>query len=241
MYNGSGNTGILSFDLGGTINSYDYATATYRYVDTNSGIGIALKPNADANKAWLIDTDGDLVSNATVAGAATTGSIYAANVVARGDLSGSNLKLTGNANIDGNIVLGGNITIGDSSSDTIAFGGDLSTDIIPNANNTLDLGSSSEKFAEVHATNFYGNVTGNVTGTINANNGVISGSAQLLNVATDFGSGRVSGDNFGDEVGTSTFTGSFVGDGSGITGLSTTISISGSDDSTDTVSYLTHH
>ena len=148
------------------------------------------------------------------------------------------MKLTGNANIDGNIVLGGNITIGDSSSDTIAFGGDLSTDIIPNANNTLDLGSSSEKFAEVHATNFYGNVTGNVTGTINANNGVISGSVQLLNVATDFGSGRVSGDNFGDEVGTSTFTDFIVGDGSGITGLSTTISISGSDDLTDTVSLL---
>ena len=238
LYNGSGNSGILSYDLGGTIQSYDYATATYRYIDTNSGVGVALKPNADANKAWLIDTDGDLVSNATVAGAATTGSIYAANVIARGDLSGSNLKLTGNANIDGNIVLGGNITIGDSSSDTIAFGGDLSTDIIPNANNTLDLGSSTDKFAEVHATTFFGNVTGNVTGTINANNGVISGSAQLLNVATDFGSGRVSGDNFGDADGGSTFTGSFVGSGAGLTGLATDLSIAG-DSGTDTVSLST--
>ena len=238
LYNASGNSGVLAYDLGGTINSYDYATATYRYIDTNSGIGIALKPNADANKAWLIDTDGDLVSNSTVAGAATTGSIYAANVVARGDLSGSNLKLTGNANIDGNIVLGGNITIGDSSSDTIAFGGDLSTDIIPNANNTLDLGSSSEKFAEVHATTFFGNVTGNVTGTINANNGVISGSAQLLNVATDFGSGRVSGEQFGDAVGSSTFTGSFVGSGAGLTGLATDLTIAGTS-GTDTVSLST--
>ena len=40
-------------------------------------VWVLLQPNADANKAWLIDTDGDLVSNATVAGAATTGSIYA--------------------------------------------------------------------------------------------------------------------------------------------------------------------
>ena len=238
LYNGSGNSGVLAYDLGGTINSYDYATATYRYIDTNSGVGIALKPNSDANKAWLIDTDGDLVSNSTVAGAATTGSIYAANVIARGDLSGSNLKLTGNANIDGNIVLGGNITIGDSSSDTIAFGGDLSTDIIPNANNSLDLGSSSEKFAEIHATTFFGNVTGNVTGTINSNNGVISGSAQLFNTATHFGNGRVSGDNFGTFTGISTFTGSFEGDGSGLTGLATDLSIAG-DSGTDTVSLST--
>ena len=62
--------------------------------------------------------------------------------------------------------------------------------------------------------------------TVNLKGGVISGSAQLLNV-TDFGSGRVSGDNFGDVDGGSTFTGSFEGDGSGLTGF-TNLSISGS-------------
>ena len=41
--------------------------------------------------------------------------------------------------------------------------------------------------------------------------------AQLLNVGTDFGTGRVSGEDFGDEAGTSDFTGSFIGDGSGLT------------------------
>ena len=49
--------------------------------------------------------------------------------------------------------------------------------------------------------------------------GVISGSAQLLNVATDFGSGRVSGEDFGDVAGTTTFTGSFVGDGTSLEGV----------------------
>ena len=151
-----------------------------------------------------------------------------------GGISGSTLDLTGNAKIDGNITLGGNITIGDATSDTISFGGEVASDIIPSANNTYDLGSSTDKFAEVHATNLYGTING----VVNATNGVISGSAQLLNVATDFGTGRVSGDDFGDVLGTSTFTGSFVGDGSGITGLSTTISISGSDGSNDTVSLL---
>ena len=61
---------------------------------------------------------------------------------------------------------------------------------------------------------------------------VISGSAQvvasLVNQATDFGSGRISGDNFGDAAGTSTITGSFVGDGSGLTGLATNLDVNGS-------------
>jgi hypothetical protein len=151
-----------------------------------------------------------------------------------GGISGSSLDITGNAKIDGNLVLGGNITIGDASSDTISFGGEIASDIIPDPTNTYDLGSATNTFAEIHGTNIYGTVNG----VVNATNGVISGSAQLLNVATDFGSGRVSGDNFGDVAGTSTFTGSFVGDGSGITGLSTTISVSGSDGSNDQVSLL---
>ena len=57
--------------------------------------------------------------------------------------------------------------------------------------------------------------------TLSANlkGGVISGSAQLLNVATDFGSGRVSGESIGDVAGTTTFTGSFVGDGTSLSGV----------------------
>ena len=81
------------------------------------------------------------------------------------------MKLSGNANIDGNIVLGGNITIGDASSDTVSFGGEVASDIIPSANNTYDLGSSTDKFAEVHATSLFG--------ALNSTNGVISGSSQL--------------------------------------------------------------
>ena len=225
---GSSISGLLSFDISGTSKSFDYVSSDFRYVDTNAGVGIVLKPNADANKAWIIDTDGDLVSNSN--NASVTGSIYAANVVARGDISGSNLLLTGNANIDGNIVIGGNITIGDAGTDSLTINADIESDIRPNADNTYDLGASGLRYAEIHGTTIFG--------AINATNGVISGSAQLLNVATDFGTGRVSGEDIGDLAGTSTFTGSFVGDGSGITGLSTTISVSGSDGSNDTVSLL---
>jgi len=156
------------------------------------------------------------------------------NDIATNGISGSSLDITGNAKIDGNLVLGGNITIGDATSDTISFGGEITSDIIPATDNTYDLGSASKKLAQVHATNFFG-IT---NGVVNATNGVISGSSQLLNVATDFGTGRVSGDNFGDVAGTSTFTGSFEGDGSALTGLVTDLRISGSTGD-DVVSLLT--
>jgi len=173
------------------------------------------------------------------------------NNITTGEITGSNLLLSGNAKIDGNIVLGGNITIGDSTTDSIAFNADLESDIIPNLGNTYDLGSEIRPYAEIHGVNLYGalkasnNVVSSSAATANVEmtvsngvvsaelkGGVVSGSSQVVSLladqATDFGTGRVSGDNFGDAAGTSTFTGSFVGDGSQLTGLVTDLRISGS-------------
>ena len=255
---GSSLSGLLSFDISGTAKSFDYVSGNVRYVDTNSGVSVAIKPDATASKSWIFDTDGDLVSNG---GSGAAGVVYADRFVANtavsasnmvatttlqangtvnvvgittlavtnvsglasldggidvdgaftvadtsgnvstsgtlgvtgisnlGIISGSNLDLTGNANIQGNITLGGNITIGDASSDTIAFGGDITTNIIPNANGTLDLGTSSDKFRNVYATTLYGdgsNLTGIPAGYTDSDNtdhlnslGVISGSSQV--------------------------------------------------------------
>ena len=72
---------------------------------------------------------------------------------------------------------------------------------------------------------------------------VVSSSAQvvahLLNQATDFGTGRVSADNIGDVAGTTNFTGSFVGNGAGLTGLVTTLEITGSNGVGSSVDLLT--
>ena len=72
---------------------------------------------------------------------------------------------------------------------------------------------------------------------------VVSSSAQIVtllsNQATDFGTGRVSADNIGDLAGTSIITGSFRGDGSQLTGLVTTLKVTGSNGSTSTVDLLT--
>jgi hypothetical protein len=212
----SGFSGVLTQDIGGTTVFNQYATSGDGLMNfiAGSGYGFEFRADNTAGKSWQIDSDGDFVAQGNL-------DVYAYRGVFTNDISGSNLKLTGNAVIDGDITLGGSITLGDASGDSINFSGELATDIIPDVNNTVDLGSSSRVFAEIHGTSIYGTHIG----AVNATNGVISGSAQLNNTATDFGNGRVSGDNFGTFTGYSTFTGSFEGDGSGLTGLSTDLGI----------------
>ena len=114
---------------------------------------------SDAKVKLKLDADGVISSSAQV-----LSDIFGEDLQL-GDITGSNLYLSGNA------VIAGNVTIGDAANDTISFAADVSSDILPAASNTYDLGSATDKFAEVHANNIYG--------TINADNGVISGSVQV--------------------------------------------------------------
>lgn len=73
-----------------------------------------------------------------------------------GNISASNLQLSGNANIDGNITLGGTITLGDADTDNIILSGELSSSIIPDADGTYDLGSNTKRWANVYGDTLYG-------------------------------------------------------------------------------------
>lgn len=71
-------------------------------------------------------------------------------LIVTGDITGSNLRLTGDADIIGNITLGGNITVGDSDTDSVTFGAEISSSIIPDVHNSFDLGSSSKNWRNLH-------------------------------------------------------------------------------------------
>lgn len=73
-----------------------------------------------------------------------------------GNISASNLQLSGDANIDGNITLGGTITLGDANTDNIIISGELSSSIIPDADGTYDLGSTTKRWANVYGDTLYG-------------------------------------------------------------------------------------
>ena len=66
------------------------------------------------------------------------------------EINATTIDINGNVDISGNLVLGGNITIGDADSDDISFGGELTSHIVPNADDTYDLGSSTKQWRNLY-------------------------------------------------------------------------------------------
>ena len=65
--------------------------------------------------------------------------------------------LSSNVNIGGNLVVtgtstfnGGTITMGDANTDNVVFGADVDSNIIPDDDNTYDLGSSSQQWKDIY-------------------------------------------------------------------------------------------
>ena len=79
---------------------------------------------------------------------------------------GGTLGVTGNTTLSGNLVANGNVDLGNAITDTISFGGTVDTNITPNSNNSGKVGISTRKWNEMHATDFFGNLTGDVTGNV---------------------------------------------------------------------------
>jgi hypothetical protein len=66
------------------------------------------------------------------------------------DIAG-NLAVNGNISATGNITIGGNLIIGDALSDTITINASIRSDLIPETNNSYDLGSAGYKWQAVYA------------------------------------------------------------------------------------------
>ena len=63
----------------------------------------------------------------------------------------SNVEIIGNLHATGTITAdGGTITLGDASTDNVVFGGEVDSNIIPNVNNTYNLGSISQRWGTLY-------------------------------------------------------------------------------------------
>ena len=60
------------------------------------------------------------------------------------------LSVSGNSSLTGDLTLGGNITIGDADSDSININADITSNLIPNANITYDLGSTAKRWNDLY-------------------------------------------------------------------------------------------
>ena len=150
--------------VGGTLTSQGLLTANAD-IDCNGLINVSGDLTVDGNSqlgnqntdTLGISGSATVGNGLTVNGAVTTlnqgltvsGAAQFNNAFTMGDT----LSVASTFNANGNVVLG------NANSDTVSFNSHVNTSVIPLTNNTYNLGSSSRKWATVHATTFSGTAT----------------------------------------------------------------------------------
>ena len=116
-----------------------------------------------------VDGQLDIVADTEIQIAATTVDINGAV-----DISG-NLGVGGNLTVTGTTTFnGGTLTLGDSASDNVVFGADVDSHIIPDDDNTYDLGSASQEWRNLFIDGT-ANIDSLVADTADINGGTIDG------------------------------------------------------------------
>jgi len=110
-----------------------------------------------------INSAGDIIST-------KTNGVISGSVTSTGSFG--RLEVVGNSSLTGDLTLGGSITLGDADSDSLTISADLTSNLIPNADSTYDIGSSSKNWRygyieQVSATHVTasGNISGSVSST----------------------------------------------------------------------------
>ncbi len=139
------------------------------------------------------------------AGAATTVSI---------GNSGGSTTINGGLVVNADTQLLGNTTLGDSSSDTIAFIGQVNTNILPSTTNARDLGSLAQQWNNIYGNHIFSNGV-ELSQFFQRNFGVIS----PLNITDDLAVGGTATNTAKFQVsgltGNATTTGTLTFDGTG--------------------------
>ena len=99
----------------------------------------------------------------------------------------ANLDVGGNLTVTGNAVISGNLTFGDADTDSINLAAEIDSNIIPNTDNTYDLGSSSKEWKDLYidgvayldSINFNGTAISATAAELNIMDGVTSTAAEL--------------------------------------------------------------
>ena len=138
--------------------------------------------------ATTIDINGAVALNGAITGAT--------NITLSGELDAATLDISGNADIDGNLDVGGNLTVtgtttfnggtltlGDSAADNIVFGADVDSNIIPDDDDTYDLGSASQQWRNIFIDGT-ANIDALVADTADINGGTVDGATIGASSAT---------------------------------------------------------
>ena len=149
LFQGSTVPTLNSGDIGSAYNDLLFHdSATFKLVKLHTGGNQTLNlANNLANQAIT----GSLTVSSTlkVEGASTATSISAS-----GEITASNILATGNIHAVGDITFdggsSGTITLGSGADDNVVLAGDVNSNIIPNTDNTFDLGSSGQQWKDLY-------------------------------------------------------------------------------------------
>ena len=126
----------------------------------------------------------DLVADTEIQIAATTIDINGAADISGNLAVGGNLTVAGNATVTGTTTFnGGTLTLGDSASDNVVFGADVDSNIIPDDDDTYDLGSSTQEWRNLFIDGT-ANIDSLVADTADINGGTVDGATIGASSAT---------------------------------------------------------
>ena len=126
----------------------------------------------------------DLVADTEIQIAATTIDMNGAADISGNLAVGGNLTVAGNATVTGTTTFnGGTLTLGDSASDNVVFGADVDSNIIPDDDDTYDLGSSTQEWRNLFIDGT-ANIDSLVADTADINGGTVDGATIGASSAT---------------------------------------------------------
>jgi hypothetical protein len=85
-----------------------------------------------------------------------------------------NVSIGGNLTVTGDATISGNLTFGDADTDTVSFSADVSSHILPDVDDTYDLGSSTKEWRNLYIDGT-ANIDSLVADTADINGGTIDG------------------------------------------------------------------
>jgi len=114
--------------------------------------GVKVSVTGSTNGGVVISGSGDNVGNPLLAVHGTvsaSGNLTASNAFFSGDIHGvGNIYVQGHATLSA--YTAGGIQLGDTNTDNVTFGADVNSHIIPNVNNTYDLGSDAQEWRNIY-------------------------------------------------------------------------------------------
>ena len=127
------------------------ANFTLQDNEINVGVGSIFFNAATNVQASSISTDNLKIDFNTIRSTSSN-----SNIELRPDGTGelgifSNINIDGNLYSTGDITFGGNLTLGDNNTDNVTFDADVNSNLIPDLNNTYNLGSSTKKWLNLYS------------------------------------------------------------------------------------------